>query len=99
MLTTCLPFSEPLNTTGIWVVGFEKNDFFEGPKPPSAQIMWEESTGAELVVDEKVYRPNHDIEALEVELVGRRALCPTGVINAYPIAVETLHIRRRLGRR
>jgi hypothetical protein len=56
MLTACLPFSEPLKTTGVWVIGFERNDFFEGPKPPPVQTMWEASTGAELVVDEKIYK-------------------------------------------
>jgi hypothetical protein len=98
MLTACLPFSERLSTSGIWVVGFEKNDFFEGPKPPPGQIMWEGSTGASLVVDEKVYKPNHDIEAFQVDVLGRRALCPVGPINPYPIAVEKLQIKRRLGK-
>jgi len=28
-VVACLPFSSPLKTSGIWVVGFEKNDFFE----------------------------------------------------------------------
>lgn len=99
MLTACWPFSEPIKTSGIWVVGFEKNDFFEGPKAPPAQNIWQGSTGAELAVDEKVYEPKHEIEALEVTLVGRRALCPIGVINSYPIAVERLQIRRSLGTR
>lgn len=99
MLTACLPFSEPLRTSGIWVVGFEKNDFFEGPKPPPAKIMWEGSTGAELVVDERVFKIGPDIEALQVDVVGRRALCPVGVINSYPIAVEKLQIKRRVRNR
>lgn len=99
MLTACLPFSAPLRTSGIWVVGFEKNDFFEGSKPPPTRVMWEGSTGAELIVDEKTYRSNHRIEALQVEVIGRRALCPIGAANPYPIAVETLQIKRRLGSR
>jgi hypothetical protein len=98
MLVACLPFSQPLKTSGIWIVGFEKNDFFEGPRPPPAELMWTSSTGAELIVDAKTVHPGGGhIEALEVDVVGRRALCPLGAINPYPIAVQQLQIRRRIG--
>jgi len=99
MLTACLPFSQPLKTTGVWIIGFETNIFFEGPKPPAVEDMWDRTTGAELVVDEKIYKwvPKPEIEALQVDLVGRRSLCPVGAINPYPIAVQKLQIRRRLG--
>lgn len=95
MLIACLPFSEPLKTSGVWLVGFEKNDFFENPWRPNSTMM-QASTGAALIVDEKIYRPGKEIEALQVDLVGRRALCPVGVINSYPIAVEKLRMTKRL---
>ena len=103
-LVACLPFSERLQTTGIWVVGFERNDFFEGGlRPPPAQYMWHSSTGAELVVDkdalagQRLFEKTPEPVAYAVEVVGRRALCPVGAGNAYPIAVEKLVIRRRIG--
>ena len=37
--------------------------------------------------------------ALEVEVVGRRALCPLGAMNPYPIAVEKLKVIRRIATR
>ena len=98
-LVACLPFSPPLKTSGVWVVGFEKNDFFEGRPSPPPNVIWTDSTGAELLVDEKIFKPRNDTEALQVELVGRRALCPLGVINPYPIAVEKLQITKRMGAR
>ena len=102
-LVACLPFSEPVTTRGIWVVGFEKNDFFEGGPTPPPDVMWNESTGASLIVDEKVRekiaRSGPRFYALEVDVVGRRALCPWGVLDPYPIAVENLKIRRRIGLR
>lgn len=98
-LTGCLPFSRPLTTEGIWVVGFEKNDFFEGPQRPHDKLLWTGSTGAELIVDEeqRPKTPDHQTQAFEVEVSGRRALCSMGVLNPYPIAVEKLKIRRRIG--
>jgi hypothetical protein len=104
-LVACLPFSEPLVTTGIWVVGFEKNDFFEGwgRRVPPAELLWTEATGASLIVDdqvrEKIAPVGPEIYALQVDVVGRRALCPVGSIpSAYPIAVEKLKVRRRIGK-
>jgi hypothetical protein len=40
-LVACLPFSERLMTSGTWVVGFEKNDFFEGwgSREPPADVL------------------------------------------------------------
>lgn len=96
VLTSCLPFSQPLKTSGTWVVGFEKNEFFEGPRPPPADVLWTESTGAELLVEEKTFEPQNHIEALQVEVVGRRALCAIGGLNAYPIVVEKLRISKRI---
>lgn len=97
----CLPFSKRLMTSGIWVVGFEKNDFFEGlgARVPPADVLWNESTGANLIVDQEVLKkvaPNVGPQtyAFQVDVVGRRALCPAGALNAYPIAVEKLTIRR-----
>ena len=96
-LVGCLPFSEQLSTEGVWVVGFEKNDFFEGKRPPPRDLLWSQSTGAELIVDERVFKPPvHPTQALEVAVVGRRALCPVGLLNAYPIAVQKLRVRRRV---
>jgi hypothetical protein len=95
-MVSCLPFSATLKTGGIWVVGFEKNDFWEGPLRPSPQVLKSQSTGAELIVDEATFKPSPDIRAYEVEVGGRRALCPIGVVNPYPIAVEKLRIRRRV---
>lgn len=95
-LVACLPFSQPLKTQGIWVVGFEKNDFFEGSRRPSEEALWTHSTGAELIVDETVFQPTNETRAFEVEVRGRRALCPVGVVNPYPIAVEKIRIRRRI---
>jgi NMD protein affecting ribosome stability and mRNA decay len=101
-MVACLPFSERLVTSGVWVVGFEKNDFFEGFTPP-ADVMWTESTGSSLIVDDKVQEKvaptGPQTYAFEVEVVGRRALCPTSVLNAYPIAVEQLRIKRLVGTR
>src|SRR6476620_11170446 len=72
-LVACLPFSERLKTSGTWIVGFEKNDFFEGGEVPPPDRMWVESTGASLIVDEKVEQkivPNGpQIQALQVEVV------------------------------
>ncbi len=102
-LVACFPFSQPLVTTGIWVVGFEKNDFFEGwgKRVPPADVLWTEATGASLIVDDKVRQGiapvGPEIYALQVEVVGRRALCPVDIINAYPIAVEKLKVTRRIG--
>ncbi len=103
-LVACLPFSQQLKTSGTWVVGFEKNDFFEwGPRVPPAEVLWTESTGASLIVDDKIEQKvaptGPQIYALQVEVVGRRALCPLGVINAYPIAVEMLKVTRKIGTR
>jgi len=99
----CFPFSKRLFTKGVWVVGFEKNDFFEGPRPPPADVMWNESTGASLMVEsairQKIAPAGPEFRAFEVDVVGRRALCPTGEFNQYPIAVERLKVRRRLGSR
>jgi hypothetical protein len=92
----CFPFSEPLKTEGTWVVGFEKNDFWEGRRPPPAEVLWNDSTGAQLWVDEKLYRPAvGKVEALQVEVVGRRAMCAVGPINPYPIIVQSLHIKAK----
>jgi hypothetical protein len=102
-LVTCLPFSERLTTSGIWVVGFEHNDFFEGwgSRPPPPDIMWKDSTGASLIVQEEVEEKaapsGPRLYALEVDVVGRRALCPVGGITPYPIAVEQLKVKRRIG--
>jgi len=102
-LVACLPFSERLKTSGIWVVGFEKNDFFEGwgARLPPADIIWNQSTGASLVVDDELQKKVAPIGphtyALQVDIVGRRALCPVGFLNAYPIAVEQLKVERRIG--
>ena len=99
----CLHFSKQLKTSGIWVVGFEKNDFFEGwgQRPPPADIMWTASTGASLIVNDavrqKVAPPGPGFYAFEVDVVGRRALCPVGGIIPYPIAVEQLKVKRRIG--
>jgi len=98
----CLPFSKPLLTSGIWVVGFEKNDFLEGwgARVPPADVMWNESTGAELIVNENILKklaPNLGPQtyAFQVEVLGRRAMCPAG-LNPYPIAVEKLTVKRRI---
>jgi hypothetical protein len=77
-------------------VGFEKNDFFEGGRAPPSDVLWTESTGAELMVDEKLYRPTNRVQALQVQLIGRRAMCPVGPINPYPIIVQSLLIKGRL---
>jgi hypothetical protein len=103
-LVACLPFSQRLMTTGTWVVGFEKNDFFEwDPRVPPTDVMWTDSTGASLVVNEKVREKlapaGPQTNAFHVDVVGRRALCPVGILNSYPIAVEKLKINRRIASR
>jgi hypothetical protein len=102
-VVACLPFSERLTTRGVWVVGFEKNDFFEQSFTPPSEIMWTASTGSSLIVDDKIQQRVAPVDshlyAFEVNVVGRRALCPVGDINAYPIAVEKLKITGRIGRR
>lgn len=102
-LITCLPFSDRLTTDGVWIVGFEKNDFFEGPLTVSPDVMWNQSTGASLVVDDKLHQKiapaGPQFYAIQVDVVGRRALCPVGALNPYPIAVESLKIVRHLGSR
>lgn len=97
----CLPFSKPLMTSGIWVVGFEKSDFLEGwgARVPPADVLWKESTGADLIVDDEMLKKvapsiGPQSYAFQVDVVGRRALCPAGYPNAYPISVEKLTIRR-----
>jgi hypothetical protein len=97
----CLPFSKPLMTSGIWVVGFEKSDFLEGwgARVPPGDVMWKQSTGADLIVDDEMLKkiaPNLGPQsyAFQVDVVGRRALCPAGYPNAYPISVEKLTVRR-----
>ncbi len=99
ILLACLPFSEPLKTNGVWVVGFEKNDFFEGSRTPPPEIIWTETTGANLIADEGVRPPTDrgEYRAVRVEIVGRRALCALGPINPYPIAVEQLKVTEDLG--
>jgi len=103
MLIACLPFSQPIKTQGTWVIGFEKNDFFEGRRPPPADLMWTGSTGSQLILDEKdrgkIPPVGPQTYALQVDLVGRRALCPIGLIDVYPIAVEQLTIERRIATR
>lgn len=96
-VVACMPFSERISTEGYWVVGFEKNDFFEGSAPPPEKLLWSGSTGADLIVDEKPFKVPEEPQAFEVDVVGRRALCPMSLINAYPIAVEQIHVRRRIG--
>jgi hypothetical protein len=102
-LLACLPFSQPVKTEGTWVVGFEKSDFFEGKRIPPADVMWTQSTGSDLIVDdrtrERIAPAGPQIYAFQVDVVGRRALCPIGVLNSYPIAVERLKIKRRIGSR
>lgn len=95
-LIACFPFSQPLTTQGVWVVGFEKNDFFEGLRRPPEEVLWTDHTGAELIVDEAIFQPTNETRAFEVAVRGRRALCPMDVINPYPIAVETLQIKRQI---
>jgi len=95
-VVACRPFSDRISTEGVWVVGFEKSDFFDGKRRPPDDVLWSQSTGAELIVDERLFKPPVHPRAFEVAIVGRRALCPMGVLNAYPIAVEKLHIRRRI---
>lgn len=95
-MIACFPFSQPLTTQGVWVVGFEKNDFFEGLQRPPKEVLWTDHTGAELIVDEAIFQPTNETRAFEVAVRGRRALCPLDVINPYPIAVEKLQIKRRI---
>lgn len=96
-VVACLPFSQRLSTEGFWVVGFEKNDFFEGKNRPPDKVLWSGSTGAALILNEGVFNVPERTQAFEVSVVGRRALCPMGATHAYPIAVEKLEVRRRVG--
>lgn len=96
-MIACYPFSQPLTTQGVWVIGFEKNDFFEGwRRRPPEEVLWTDHTGADLIVDEAMFKPTNETRAFEVAVRGRRALCPLDVINPYPIAVEKLQIKRRI---
>jgi hypothetical protein len=99
----CLPFSERLTTSGTWVLGLEKNTFFEGSGTPHAEVMWKESTGASLIVDEGILNnipwAKRETRAFRVDVVGRRALCAIDILNSYPIAVEKLTVKGHIGSR
>jgi hypothetical protein len=90
-----------VKTEGTWVVGFEKNDFFEGQQRPRADMMWTKPTASGLIVDDKVQEKvapaGPHIYAFQVNVVGRRPLCPIGIVNPYPVVVQQLKIIRRIG--
>ncbi len=102
-VVACLPFSERLTTSGIWVIGFDHNAFFEGwgARPPPPDVLWNDSTGALLIVRdevlEKLAPSGPQLYAFEVDVVGTRALCPVDGITPYAIAVEQLKVKRRVG--
>lgn len=94
-LLRCLPFSTPVRTRGVWVTGFEKNDFFEYKRPASI----EETSDTELVLDEKNDITDGDpgsTEALEVDLIGRRTLCEFTRIKPHLIVVDKITVTRRI---
>jgi hypothetical protein len=95
MLLKCLPFSEPEHITGLWVIGFEKNDFFEGSRPTGPSIITQDSD-TELVTDKDVHS-TAPYDALEVELTGRRSLCEFSEITPHLIVADHLRVRSRRG--
>lgn len=95
VLLNCLPFSDPVKTTGLWVIGFEKNDFFEGKRPAEKDIITQDSD-TELVWDGDV-RSTAPYDVLEVELTGRRSLCEFTGITPHLIVAEELKVKSRRG--
>ena len=93
MLLACLPFSEPVKTSGLWVIGFEKNDFFEGKRPITGSIITQDSD-TELVWDEDL-RSKAPYDALEVEVTGRRSLCEFTKVTPHLIVAENLKVKSR----
>lgn len=93
MLLACLPFSAPVKTSGLWVVGFEKNDFFEGKRPAVESMLTEESD-TELVWDGDV-RSQSPYNALEVQLTGRRSLCRFTELTPHLIVADELKVKGR----
>jgi hypothetical protein len=94
-LLKCLPYSEPVKITGLWVVGFEKNDFFEGMRPTGESIIRQDSD-TELVTNADV-RSTAPYDALEVELTGRRSLCRFTEVTPHVIVVDNLKVKSRRG--
>ena len=93
MLLKCLPFSEPEKIAGLWVVGFEKNDFFEGRRPTGRSIITRASDTKLVAVDD--VRSTAPYDALEVELTGRRLLCPTNPVQPHLIVANDLRVKSR----
>ena len=96
MLLKCLPFSEPEEISGVWVTGFERNAFFEGRRATDEYILTGYSD-TELITAEGG-RATENYEALEVELTGRRSLCPFTKITPHLIVADKMKVKsaRRL---
>ena len=95
MLLECLPFSGPEKITGLWVIGFEKNDFFEGRRPTGDSIRTQDSD-TELVTDEDLHS-TAPYDALEVELTGRRSLCEFTGVSPHLVVADDLRVKSRRG--
>jgi hypothetical protein len=77
---TCFPFSEPQYLSGIWVTGLESSTFFEGAKTFESSMLFE---GGDTWLTPDAARPEttrsmqgEATRAYQVELIGRRSLCP-----------------------
>jgi hypothetical protein len=94
-LLACSPFSGSEKIAGLWVTGFEKNDFFEGDRPSGNEVVTRVSD-TELVTDEHV-RSAAPYDAMEVELVGRRSMCAITKLKPHLILVDEMKVKERRG--
>ncbi len=97
MLLACSPFSSPRKVRGVWVVGFEMNEFFAGEWPDEPPPLSRDSD-TELVVTEQQserLRSSAPYDVLWVELTGRHSLCPFTSFTPDLIVVEDIEVRRR----
>jgi len=97
MLLACLPFSSPEKIKGVWILGFEKNDFFAGEWPDEPPPVGRVSHTEVVVSKERLerLRSSAPYDALWVELTGRRSLCRFTGLTPHLIVADNLEVRRR----
>jgi hypothetical protein len=97
MLLKCVPFSKSEKIEGLWLVGFEKNDFFEGRSSPRAAD-WAKDSNTELFANDEVIGRTMATQALQVTVKGRRSLCKFTDLTPNLIVAEEIVVRRRFAK-
>jgi len=92
MLLRCFPFSPPEKISGLWVVGFEKNDFFEGKAAPTESDL-SKNSGTRLISDDSRPSESGIVKAFQVQLTGRRSICEFSKIDPHLIIVDRITVQ------